>query len=53
MNLLYLAKTNAVRPDVTQYLETAEKELKRVSHTVRDVVKICEEAPTICCPRDL
>jgi PAS domain S-box-containing protein len=34
-NLLYLAKHNAAKPEVIEYLEMADSELKRVSHIAR------------------
>jgi len=43
MNLLYLAKTNAVKPDVIEYLETAENELKRVSHIAKQTLGFYRE----------
>ena len=38
INLIYLAKTNAERPDVIRYLETAETELLRVSHIAKQTL---------------
>lgn len=38
LNLLYLARTNALNPDVVGYLETAENELNRVSHIAKQTL---------------
>jgi signal transduction histidine kinase len=38
MNLIYLARSNTGQPEVADYLDTAEHELKRVSHIAKQTL---------------